>query len=101
MKLPFIFALLLVTPTLARAEERPPIIDMHLHARRANYIGPDPMPMCAPFVVMPRSDPKESVRDLAFNVDPPCENPIPAATTDEQVMRDTIAVWRNTTSSAW
>ena len=65
---------------------------MHLHARRANYIGPDPMPMCAPFAVMPRSDPKESVRDLVFNVDPPCENPIPAATTDEQVMRDTIAV---------
>lgn len=31
-------------------------------------------------------------RRMAFNVDPPCENPIPAATTDEQVMRDTIAV---------
>jgi hypothetical protein len=86
-------ALLLVTSTLAGAEERPPIIDMHLHARRANYAGPDPMPMCAPFVVMPRSDPKESVAGgMAFNVNPPCENPIPAATTDEQVMRETIAV---------
>ena len=93
MKFPFIFALLLVVPMLARAEERLPIIDMHLHARRANYAGPDPMPMCAPFVVMPRSDPKQSVGGgLALNVDPPCENPIPAATTDEQVMRDTIAV---------
>ena len=78
MKLPFIFALLLVTPTLARAEERLPIIDMHLHARRANYAGPDPMPMCAPFVVMPRSDPKESVgAGMAFNVNPPCDNQSP------------------------
>lgn len=51
------------------------------------------MPMCARFVVMPRSNPKQSVAaGIAFDVEPPCENPIPAATTDEQVMRDTIAV---------
>src|SRR5687767_3267164 len=31
------------------AAAREPIIDMHLHARTANYIGENPPPMCAPF----------------------------------------------------
>lgn len=29
---------------------------------------------------------------MAMNLDPPCEMPIPAATTDEQVLRDTLTV---------
>ena len=75
------------------AAERLPIIDMHLHARTAKYAGNDPPPMCAPFAVMPRSDPARGpAAGMAMNVDPPCERPIPAATTDEQVMRDTIAI---------
>jgi uncharacterized protein len=93
MKVSLVSALLSLVAWSAAAEDRPPIIDMHLHARRASYAGPDPMPMCAPFVVMPRSDPKESVHaGMAMNVNPPCENPIPAAESDEQVMRETIAV---------
>jgi hypothetical protein len=49
------------------------------------------MPMCAPFPVMPRSDPKNGpAAGMVMNVDPPCEKPIPAASTDEQVMRETI-----------
>jgi predicted TIM-barrel fold metal-dependent hydrolase len=74
------------------AAERLPIIDMHLHARRANYAGRDPPPMCTPFPVMPRADPRGVREGLVFNVMPPCERPIPAATTDEQVMRETLAV---------
>ena len=70
---------------------RLPIRDMHLHARHANYAGADPPPMCAPFAVMPRSDAADP-GDLAFAVDPPCENPILPATTDDAVMRETIAV---------
>ena len=74
----FVAGLFLVIAGVLAAEDRPPIIDMHLHARRANYAGPDPMPMCAPFVVMPRSDPKESVgAGMAFNVNPPCDNQSP------------------------
>lgn len=68
-----------------------PIIDMHLHARHANYAGANPPPMCAPFAVMPRSDAADP-SDLAFAIDPPCENPILPATTDDAVMRQTIAV---------
>ncbi len=86
-------ASLLVLAGSAAAAQRLPIIDMHLHARHAKYAGENPMPMCAPFAVMPRSDPKNGpAAGMAMNIDPPCENPIPAASTDEQVMRDTIAV---------
>lgn len=84
---------LLVLGGSAAVGERLPVIDMHLHARQANYTGDNPMPMCAPFVVMPRSDPKNGpAAGMAMNIDPPCEKPIPAASTDEQVMRDTIAL---------
>jgi uncharacterized protein len=68
-----------------------PIIDMHLHVRAARYIGDNPPPMCAPFAIMPRSDNKSGVYEgMTFNKEP-CTNPIPAATTDEQVMRETLA----------
>ncbi|MBY8825205.1 amidohydrolase family protein [Sphingomonas colocasiae] len=71
-----------------------PIIDMHLHARAARYAGDTPPPMCTPFQLMPRSDPGNGVYEgMSFDA-PPCEKPVPAATTDEQVMRDTIAAMK-------
>jgi predicted TIM-barrel fold metal-dependent hydrolase len=86
-------ACVLVLAGSPAAAERLPIIDMHLHARQANYAGDNPMPMCAPFLVMPRSDPKNGpAAGMAVNIDPPCEKPIPAARTDEQVMRQSIEV---------
>lgn len=48
--------------------------------------------MCAPFAVMPRAAPGGVRAGLEMNVMPPCERPILPAATDEQVMRDTIAV---------
>jgi predicted TIM-barrel fold metal-dependent hydrolase len=64
---------------------------MHLHARHADYAGENPPPMCAPFPAMPRSDAADPA-NLAFAIDPPCENPIFPATTDDAVVRETIAV---------
>lgn len=79
-------------PAQAQAQHRQPIIDMHLHARHADYLGPDPPPMCAPFLEMPRWDPSRSGEAaFAFNTMPPCEHPIFAATSDRQVMDDTLA----------
>ena len=84
---------LLVLAASAAAAERLPIIDMHLHARHAHQYGDNPMAMCAPFLVMPRSDPKNGVHaGMAMNIDPPCANPIPALNTTEQVMRETLAI---------
>ena len=77
----------------ASAQTRLPIIDMHLHARKADYIGPDPPPMCTPFEVMPRWDPAQPIDEgMTFHKMPPCKQPISAARTDAQVMNDTLAV---------
>ena len=46
------FAALLSLAGAAHAQDRQPIIDMHLHAREADYAGPNPPPMCAPFTVI-------------------------------------------------
>lgn len=90
MRLLLIMTALIAEPALAQ-EAREPIIDMHLHARAAQYAGDHPPPMCTPFKVMPRSDPAKGIYEgMAFDT-PPCENPVQPATTDEQVMRQTIA----------
>lgn len=88
----WLLALVVVSTSPAHArEDREPIIDMHLHVRAASYAGENPPPMCAPFEVMPRSDNWEGIYEgMTFNRQP-CEKPIPAAASDEQVMRDTLA----------
>lgn len=88
----WLFALIVVITASAHAQEaREPIIDMHLHVRAAGYAGENPPPMCAPFEVMPRSDNRDGIYEgLTFNGQP-CERPIPAASSDEQVMHDTLA----------
>lgn len=78
---------LLLLPLEAAAQARPPIIDMHLHARRAGAIDGSPPPLCAPPVAMPLRD-----NDRPLENGPPCANPIPPAFSGEQVMRDTIAI---------
>ncbi|MBC7986877.1 MAG: amidohydrolase family protein [Sphingomonadaceae bacterium] len=86
---------MVVTALLAApaAAQRAPIIDMHLHAREAGYAGENPPPMCTPFPIMPRSDlARPAGEALEFNLDPPCADPIFAASTDEEVMRGTIAI---------
>ena len=81
----------LITGPAPAQQAREPIIDMHLHARAAKYTGDDPPPMCTPFEVMPRSDPARGIYEgMTFDT-PPCETPVRPVTTDDQVMRDTIA----------
>ena len=90
MRLLLLITALLPVPAWAKAD-REPIIDMHLHARAADYAGANPPPMCTPFEVMPRSDSSKGVYEGMTFDRPPCSNPIHPATTNEQVMRDTIA----------
>ncbi len=93
MRLLLLTAALLPICAFAKSD-REPIIDMHLHARAADYAGANPPPMCAPFDVMPRSDNSKGVYEGMTFDRPPCANPIHPATTDEQVMRDTIAAMK-------
>lgn len=89
-----LLAMLALPVADAGAQARLPIIDMHLHIRKADYIGPNPPAMCTPFTIMPRWDNARSAEQgFEFN-EPPCENPIPAATTDSAVMNGTIEVMR-------
>ena len=88
-------AFVLFASTVANAQTRAPIIDMHLHARKADYIGPNPPSMCTPFSMMPRWDlPAPIETGLTMNVMPPCEKPILAGTTDDAVMSETIAIMK-------
>jgi hypothetical protein len=69
---------------------RPPILDMHLHAREAAHYGPTRIPMCAPVDRMPRWDPR-----VPFGTDttalPPCDRPFFSPETDAEVLAQTIA----------
>lgn len=85
-------ALIVASSASAHAQEvREPIIDMHLHVRAADYAGENPPPMCAPFEVMPRSDNRDGIYEGMTFDRQPCADPIPAAASDEKVMRDTLA----------
>ncbi len=91
MRMKTIGAALMLAAGASGTGARPPIIDMHLHVRQAAYSGEKPPPMCTPFKVMPRWDPSEEKDGgFAFN-EPPCAKPIPAAGSDEEVMRETLA----------
>jgi len=79
----------LLTVLLAAAAGQP-IIDMHLHARTAKYAGDNAPPMCTPFNIMPRSDPKNGIYEgMDFN-GPPCASPIKPSATDDAALRETI-----------
>lgn len=95
MKASVAFIILLVCTLAVEAQQTLPIIDMHLHARKADYMGPNPPPMCAPFAMMPRLDPsKPGEEGFTFQKMPPCEQPIFPATSDKQVLDETIAVMK-------
>jgi predicted TIM-barrel fold metal-dependent hydrolase len=84
---------LTVAPAAAATQQAPPpIIDMHLHALAANDQGPPPLSMCTPVVVP--GDPSrpwpERMMDAFRN--PPCTDAIRSPTTDDELMRRTLAI---------
>jgi predicted TIM-barrel fold metal-dependent hydrolase len=87
-------ALLLVASGSAQAGDRPPIIDMHLHALGASDQGPPPMGMCTPIVSMPVWDQRRPYAEQFIErfKHPPCSDPVWSPVTDEALMRETLAV---------
>ncbi len=80
--------------TLRGYQIRPlPIIDMHLHANRADDNGPPPTYVCPGFEKAAH-DPQQPFESafLALLKTPPCENPIKGAETDEAVMNSTFEI---------
>ena len=68
--------------------DRPPIIDMHLHAHSLSQYGGG-MPNCAndQEIVYPGADPREPMTLARLKT---CASPMPAAATDELLMKETL-----------
>lgn len=79
--------------TSAAAQERLPILDMHLHAVAADHHGPPPVAMCTP-MEFPAWDPKEAYGEtfMAMYKEPRCPDPVWSPMTDDELMNQTIEV---------
>lgn len=78
----------------AVAQERLPILDVHLHAIRADELGPPPLAMCTPIEPFPAWDPARPYQEtfMAMSKQPACDDPVWSPMTDEEVMTQTIEV---------
>jgi predicted TIM-barrel fold metal-dependent hydrolase len=78
----------------AAAQQRDPIIDMHMHALAANAQGPPPLAMCTPFPEYWGWDPATAYGEVfvARLKKPTCADPIWSPTTDDEVMNQTLAI---------
>lgn len=76
------------------AQERLPIIDMHLHALAADAQGPPPLAVCTPFDPMPGWDPARPFGAVFMGIakQPPCDDFVWSPTTDEALMAETLEV---------
>lgn len=88
------YVLLLTLATTAYAQERRPIIDMHLHALAADDQGPPPVGICTPIEPFPAWDPAEpyGATFMTMLKQPPCDDPVWSPMTDEELMSETIDV---------
>ena len=88
------YLILLLVSTPLPAQDRPPIIDMHLHALPADAQGPPPLGMCTPIYPMPTWDPAQPYAQtfMAMFKNPPCEDPVWSPMTDEALMQQTLEV---------
>lgn len=79
--------------TTALADDRLPVIDMHVHALTADAQGPPPLAMCTP-IRMPAWDPSIPYADVFIGMmkNPSCSDPVWSPTTDEALMTETIEV---------
>jgi len=78
----------------ASAQERQPIIDMHLHASAAAENGPPPLALCVPVGEYPVRDPGRPWGEIfiAWQKNPACPDPVWSPLTDQALMEQTIAV---------
>lgn len=86
-------AAVLMTSATAGMAAPAPIIDMHMHALAANEQGP-PLAMCTPFEEFPAWDQRKTYSEIFFDrlKRPTCKDPTWSPTTDQALMRETIAV---------
>lgn len=88
------FLFIAVLGVIVNAQDKLPIIDMHLHALPASQNGPPPNAICAPPQEMPLNDPANPwVQTFGgWLKNPPCENAIWGPVTDQEVMDQTLEI---------
>ena len=77
--------------SMANAADRPPVIDMHMHALAADAQGPPPMAMCTPMKlpVWDQTIPYEAVfMDMLKR--PTCDDPVWSPETEEELLSQTL-----------
>jgi predicted TIM-barrel fold metal-dependent hydrolase len=90
--LPIIFAMF---ATVVFAQKKPlPIIDMHMHANRADFAGAVPMTICIHNSEWPVSNTGAAWGDSLMQAAKTCKHPIVSEKTDEDVMNKALAVMR-------
>jgi hypothetical protein len=94
MKSIYVLIIVLITPFQGLAQDRLPIIDVHMHALTADQQGPPPVAICSPFEEFPAWDPAQPYEKtwLEMLKNPPCEDPLWSPKTDEELMYRTIEV---------
>lgn len=82
-------------PVLAQSRNEP-VIDMHLHAARADSQGPPPVFICAPFSTWPAWDPLTGgeAYGMSFLKHPARKSPLRSDSTDQELMRRTLEIVR-------
>lgn len=89
-----IAAALLASAVPGLAQAPAPIIDMHMHAFRADAQGSPPVYICAPFSNLPAWDPALPPRRNFAQSMKACSNPLVSPMTDEAVRDQSIAAMR-------
>ena len=77
--------------SMANAADRPPVIDMHMHALAADSQGPPPLAMCTPmkFPAWDQTIPYEDVfMDMLKR--PTCDDPVWSPETEEELLSQTL-----------
>ena len=85
--------LLCMTVQSLYAQDRLPIIDIHMHAMAADDQGPPPLAMCTPmeFPVWDQNQPY-GMTFMSMQKAPECTDPVWSPETDEELMNQTIEV---------
>ena len=84
--------LLVGSPANAPAQDRPPILDVHMHAFHATDMGPPPMAICAPFESWPTWGQQQpyGATFMGMFKNPTCSNPVWSPETDAALRQGTI-----------
>lgn len=90
--LPLLSVIAIALPGLA--ENRDPIIDVHMHASGPADQGPPPLGMCTPIDPMPHWDPSEPYQATFLNIlkSPACSDPVWSPETEKELLQQNIDV---------